>query len=1205
MKTPTYSILMLLFFIGMRSTDAQTPQLDWAYALGGSSIDATVGHTTDLSGNIYSIGYFSGTLDLNPGPGFLNVSSAGSTDIFIQKMDASGNFIWGKRIGGIWADRANDIAVDNLGNVFITGGFKNTVDFDPGSGVYNQVADNTFQTSAAFVVKLNSSGSFQWARTADTESEGYALDTDNSGNVYVGGRITNWVDFGNTSIGGDAFLWKLNSSGDQQWVKALDDVTSPNSLYIAQHGLKVDGSGNMYVTGRFDETQDFVPGNGVQNLVSTGGDDVFLAKYNSSCVLQWVKQFGGTGSDYGLALHRSSVGDLYIGGAFSGISDFDPSSGTGQYAFQSAGSTDIFVLKTNSNGDVQWASAFGGSAFDYAGDITANSIGEVVITGLYQGTADFDPDLVNTLNMTAVGGEDIFIEKLSATGELQWARSFGSTGDDNGLAVHYHGNNLYAGGDFAGTADFDPSSSVYNLTSSSSTAAYILKFGECTATSSSISPVSCGAYTSPSGNYTWTTTDTYLDTIPNSAGCDSVITINLTVQDNEAPVPDQQTLSDITEQCVIASLSSPTATDNCAGAITGTHNVTLPITVSTTITWTYDDGNGNTSTQTQNVTINDITAPVADQQTLQNISAQCEVSSLTAPTATDNCAGTVTGTHNATLPITASSVITWTYDDGNSNTSTQTQTVTINDITAPVPNVQNLADMTEECEITNLPLPTADDNCDGTVAGLPNVTLPITSSTTITWTYEDGSGNTSTQTQNVVINDVTAPVADEQQLSDITEQCQVTSLSAPTATDNCVGSVTGTHNLTLPITTSTTITWTYDDGNGNTSTQTQNVVISDLVAPVADQQLLPDLTSQCEITSLTEPTATDNCAGTIIGTHNTSLPITTSATITWTYDDGNGNTTTQTQSVIVSDFTSPVPDAANLPDVTAQCQVPFLTAPTATDNCAGSITGTHNANLPITSSTTVTWSFDDGNGNISTQPQNVVINDITAPIPSLANLPDLTDECEIASLTTPTATDNCEGLISGTHDVTLPITASTTITWTYDDGNGNTTSQMQEVTITPINNSVTQVDATTLTADANGYNYQWVDCNNGNSPITGETDQTFLATTNGSYAVEIDNGSCSVTSACTQILTVGQEDINQESVRVYPNPTRGPIWIEVSDLSIRRFVSVYDLAGKELYSLKLNNSNSKLELQVPSGTYILKIADDFNRSNWFRLVKTD
>ncbi|MCB9186527.1 MAG: hypothetical protein H6601_07250, partial [Flavobacteriales bacterium] len=88
MKTPTYSILMLLFFIGMRSTDAQTPQLDWAYALGGSSIDATVGHTTDLSGNIYSIGYFSGTLDLNPGPGFLNVSSAGSTDIFIQKMDA-------------------------------------------------------------------------------------------------------------------------------------------------------------------------------------------------------------------------------------------------------------------------------------------------------------------------------------------------------------------------------------------------------------------------------------------------------------------------------------------------------------------------------------------------------------------------------------------------------------------------------------------------------------------------------------------------------------------------------------------------------------------------------------------------------------------------------------------------------------------------------------------------------------------------------------------------------------------------------------------------------------------------------------------------------------------------------------------------------------------------------------------------------------
>ncbi|EPB65798.1 FG-GAP repeat protein, partial [Ancylostoma ceylanicum] len=208
---------------------------------------------------------------------------------------------------------------------------------------------------------------------------------------------------------------------------------------------------------------------------------------------------------------------------------------------------------------------------------------------------------------------------------------------------------------------------------------------------------------------------------------------------------------------------------------------------------------------------------------------------------------------------------------------------------------------------------------------------------------------------------------------------------------------------------------------------------TDVTAPVADAATLADITSECEITTLTEPTATDNCSGTVVVTHDATLPITASTTVTWTYDDGNGNTSTQTQNIVIEDVTAPVADAATLADITSECEITTLTEPTATDNCSGTVVVTHDATLPITASTTVTWTYDDGNGNTSTQTQNIVIEDVTAPVADAATLADITSECEITTLTEPTATDNCSGTVVVTHDATLPITASTTVTWTYDD----------------------------------------------------------------------------------------------------------------------------------------------------------------------------
>ncbi|MDE0470973.1 MAG: T9SS type A sorting domain-containing protein, partial [Ekhidna sp.] len=142
-------------------------------------------------------------------------------------------------------------------------------------------------------------------------------------------------------------------------------------------------------------------------------------------------------------------------------------------------------------------------------------------------------------------------------------------------------------------------------------------------------------------------------------------------------------------------------------------------------------------------------------------------------------------------------------------------------------------------------------------------------------------------------------------------------------------------------------------------------------------------------------------------------------------------------------------DIPSLPTVTEQCEMD-LTVPTATDNCDGTVTATTDASFPITESTMITWTYEDAEGNTSTQTQQVTINDTTAPEPDADNLSALTSAGSLAraDVTAPTATDNCDGQITATTDAVFPVTASATITWTYEDEAGNMSTQTQQVTIT-------------------------------------------------------------------------------------------------------------------------------------------------------------
>jgi hypothetical protein len=295
---------------------------------------------------VYVTGYFEGTADFDPGPGVDSHTSNGWEDAFLSKFDSSGSFQWAKTWGGSDDDNGLDVAVDGSGNVYVTGSFEGTADFDPDPGVDNHTSNGEYDV---FLAKFDSSGSFQWAKTwgGTGEDDGYAVAVDGSGNVYVTSYFEDTVDFDpgpgvdfHTSNGYyDVFLSKFDSSGSFQWAITWGG----SSGWDYGYGVAVDGSGDVYVTGYFYGTVDFDPGPGVDEHWSNGYADVFLSKFDSSGSFEWARTWGGTDSNGGCAVAVYGSGNVYVIGYFYGKVDFDPGPGVDEH--WSNGLDDVFLSK--------------------------------------------------------------------------------------------------------------------------------------------------------------------------------------------------------------------------------------------------------------------------------------------------------------------------------------------------------------------------------------------------------------------------------------------------------------------------------------------------------------------------------------------------------------------------------------------------------------------------------------------------------------------------------------------------------------------------------------------------------------------------------------------------------------------------------------------------------------------------------------------
>ena len=257
-------------------------EYQWAKRMGGTDDDYGYAIDIDGAGNVYTFGDFQGTADFDPGSGNTSFTAGGTRDIFLQKMSASGDFIWAKQIGGTNYDVAKAMTIDAVGTIIVTGAFAYTVDFDPNSGTANLTSSGDHDV---FIAKYNNAGSLTWAKHmggTDTDVP-LAITTDASGNIYSTGYFEGTGDFNpgsgtsNLTSNGDrdTYIQKLDGSGNFQWVKHIGGAEQDNSASIA-----VDGNDNVYTTGYFSGVVDFNPNSGIENLTSNGSRDSYILKLN-------------------------------------------------------------------------------------------------------------------------------------------------------------------------------------------------------------------------------------------------------------------------------------------------------------------------------------------------------------------------------------------------------------------------------------------------------------------------------------------------------------------------------------------------------------------------------------------------------------------------------------------------------------------------------------------------------------------------------------------------------------------------------------------------------------------------------------------------------------------------------------------------------------------------------------------------------------
>src|SRR5690554_4336119 len=974
--TITVCFLSSLLFNGLNAQlDVEYEWVETTGQFSGSSSEQVHDIAVDGNNNVYAIGNKGGAINYWNG-NFVSSGHKGSSDIWITKFDENQNFLWNTNIGSSGIDDGNSIDVDADGNVYITG---------------------------------------QFQRTTGGCEFGYKGFTDPNGTILNPSTGTN--------IG---FVAKLNTNGVFQWIKTFEGGT------CFPYSIPVDPNGYVYTTGRFTGTVDFDPGTGTNNLTNSGySNDAFISKLDNDGNFVWARNFGGTGAND--AIGRSIVADadhVYVKGYFKGIVDFKSSGdiSSKNLTGSTSGFGDYFVIKVDnvgtstkwahhisrseanaytqgrsialgsdgvyvtgeqgsqafvaklSNGNLStsqtWLRNYGSNSQGQA--LTVDGSNNVFITGNFGGTVDFDPNS-GTQSLSAAGTKDVFISCLDLNGNYVFAKQLGgSSSNNNGMGIQLGTNGeVFSGGWYSYTTDFDPGAGTENRTSeSNSRDLYIHKMFEQTCTTPSA------------------------PTAANQSFCASE---NATISDLAVSGETGATFTWYNVSTGGTALPSGTALTN------GTYYVSQTVdgceSPRTAVTVTINPGPSAPSTNATQVfcnsaTVGDLIATGSDLQWYDVATGGSPLSSGTALTnGTYYVSQTVDGCESSRIPVTVE--VTTDLTPTVSISGTPTSSICAGEsVTFTATPTNGGSNPTYQWQINGV------DVSGETGSTFTTTDLNDGDIVTVVMTSDHPCANptsASADTDAVVVGDDEAPVFTDCP-TDITvssgNDCEaIVTWTSPTATDNCTTTpvITSSHNSgdIFPVGT-TEVTYTAEDDAGNVTTCSFNVTVVDDEAPVfvscvsdtamfieeACGVVLPDFTLAVDVA--------DNCssatAGTLTLTQNpaagTSLGVGTH-TVELLLEDAGGNTSTCSFEIVVSDTLAPVIEIEGL-SATYCAGEEVVWTTNISDNCGvDTVTSTHDSgeSFPV-GTTTVTYTAVDASGNVSTYSFDVVVG----ALPSAADL---------------------------------------------------------------------------------------------------------------------------------------------------------------------------------------------------------------------------
>ena len=431
----------------------------WARTWGGTGWENADDVIVDALGNVVVLGWYENTVDFDPGPENVSRTSLGRADVYFSKFDQNGNFKWVYTFGGNEDDVAYALEVDNSGNVYVTGLFCATVDFDPGSGVEERSSNGG---SDSFLLKVDNDGDFLWVKSWGSISGdewGIGIVIDSMNYAYVVGSFRGLVDFnpdsgvdthGSNGLS-DAYLSKFSENGDYQWALTWGGISTDDARWIA-----IDNSDNLYVTGVFCNQVDFNPLPGTETRTSQGSYDFYLSKFDITPNFIWVRTWGGVGEEEPQCVRTDNSSNIIVSGMFGGTADFDPGDGIDQHI--SEGDGDVCVSIFDPDGNFLWAETWGSQTDDIARGIGTDSENNIYLIGSWN--SDF-----------------AFIYKVDSSGETIWEKTWGDTTSYiRGHAVNKDcTKRIYAVGLFTDVIDFKPGPDVENHSSNGEDDAFFMK----------------------------------------------------------------------------------------------------------------------------------------------------------------------------------------------------------------------------------------------------------------------------------------------------------------------------------------------------------------------------------------------------------------------------------------------------------------------------------------------------------------------------------------------------------------------------------------------------------------------------------------------------------------------------------------------------------------------------------------------------------